>query len=157
MSPFRPARIAATLCAAVLTAVPAGGAPTVPADLPTPAPGLDRALAQDYRKALEKQGIRVTALVIVDDRARGGVRRADIVYTTRTRGVLEALRPEVVRVLGPGANPRLALDQIVVRPSRADGAVIAAITVTVVDLDLWLKAHLSDQEFYRRWVVRHGR
>jgi hypothetical protein len=128
--------------------------PAVPIDLPTPPPGLDRALAADLRRALEGQGFRITGLTIVDTRATGGIRRAEIVYRTATDGSLEALRPEIVRILGPSVNPKLALDQIAVRPVRASGTAVATVTVTVVDADRWLKAQMSDADFYRRWTVR---
>jgi hypothetical protein len=132
--------------------------PVVPVDLSTPAPGLDRELAGDYRKALDAQGVRITDLTIIDTRATGGVRRAEIVYRTATDGSPAALRPEVIRVIGPGANPGLALDRLVVRAIRANGTAAATVTVTVVDLDRWLKAQITDDEFYGRWIVeRPGR
>jgi hypothetical protein len=124
----------------------------VPIDLPTPAPGLDRELASDYRTALRDQGVRVRAVTIIDERAAGGARRVEIVYETATRGTPEALRPEVARIVAPAANPRLAVDRIVVRPYRAATS-LGTITMSVVDLDLWLKVQIDDDEFYRRWVV----
>ncbi|MDR7420588.1 MAG: hypothetical protein QN178_16945 [Armatimonadota bacterium] len=141
--------------------VPAPGAPAaepvVPVDLPTPAPGLDRALAADFRKALEGQGVRVAALTITDTRATGGVRRVEIVYRTTTGRTLGALRTEIVRVAGPGANPRLALDQIAVRATTPSGKPIAAVVITVADLDRWLKAEMTDVEFYSRWTAPPAR
>ncbi len=128
--------------------------PPVPMNLPTAEPGLDQALARDYQRALVAQGIRVTALAITDRRASGGVRRADIVYRTATAGTLAALRPEVIRILSPGANPRLALDQITVRAFRPTGTLLGTITVAVADLDRWLKAQISDEEFTATWTVR---
>lgn len=128
--------------------------PAVPVAIPTGEPGLDRALARDYRKALEAQRIKVTALAITDRRATRGSRRADIVYQTSTSGTLDALRPEIARILGPGASPRLALDLITVRAARADGTIAATISVTVPDIDRWLRAQISDDEFYRTWTVR---
>ncbi|MGQ0568481.1 MAG: hypothetical protein ACT4P5_02960 [Armatimonadota bacterium] len=136
------------ILAAIAFSAPAGAA-----DMPAPAPSLDRALAWDYHKALAAQGVRVTALAIIDTRARGGIRRADIVYKSATNGTLPALRPEVIRILGPGSNPKLALDQIVVRATGPTGTVVATITVVVADLDRWLKTQISDDEFYNRWVV----
>lgn len=137
------------ILAAIAFSAPAGAA-----DMPTPAPGLDRALARDYQKALAAQGVRVSALAIIDTRARGGIRWADIAYKTATNGTLPALRPEVVRILGPGSNPKLGLDQIVVKATGPTGKVVATITVVVADLDRWLKTQISDDEFYNRWVVR---
>ncbi len=128
--------------------------PPVPVTLPTGEPDLDRALARDYRKALEAQRIKVTALAITDRRATRGSRRADIVYQTSTSGTLDALRPEIARILGPGASPRLALDLITVRAARADGTIAATISVAVPDIDRWLKAQITDDEFYRTWTVR---
>lgn len=126
--------------------------PAVPAALPTTPPGLDRRLADDYKSALSKQGFQIVSLVITDTRSTRGLRRAEIVY--RTRGAtLSAVRREVVRLLGPGANPRLALDQIAVRPLRSNGAPLGTITVSVVDLDRWLKAQMTDAEFYGRWTL----
>lgn len=125
-------------------------------EIPTPQPGLDRALAGDYRRALETQGFQVISLVITDRRATGGIRRAEIAYRTRTAGTFSALRPEVVRVIAPSANPRLALDLVVVRAVRRDGSVAAAITVQVAVIDRWLKAQISDDEFFGRWVVNRG-
>jgi hypothetical protein len=134
-------------------AAPQAAEPVVPIDLPTPRPGLDRALSTDYRRALEGQGFRIAALTIIDSRAAGGVRRAEIVYRSAGGSTVEALRPEIVRVIGPGANPRLALDQIVVRATRPDGKAVAMVTVTVADLDRWLKAQITDAEFYSRWTI----
>lgn len=125
-------------------------------EIPTPQPGLDRALADDYRRALVTQGFQVISLVITDRRAAGGIRRAEIAYRTRTAGTLSVLRPEVVRVIAPSANPRLALDLVVVRAVRRDGSVAAAITIQVAAIDRWLKAQISDDEFFGRWVVRGG-
>lgn len=122
------------------------------AGLPTTPPGLDRRLADDYKSALSKQGFRVVSLVITDTRPARGLRRAEIVYRTGAAS-LSAVRPEVVRLLGPGANPRLALDQIVIRPLRSSGAPLGAITVSVMDLDRWLKAQMTDAEFYGRWTL----
>jgi hypothetical protein len=130
--------------------------PTVPEDLPTPAPGLDRQLAADYRKALRAQGIEVASLTIVDRRASGGARQAEIVYRTATDGSIAALRPEIARIVSPGANPRLALDRIVVKPIRTAGP-LAVVTVGVADLDRWLKAQLDDAQFYARWSVQAPR
>ena len=130
--------------------------PAVPVDLPTPAPGLDRALTADYRRALTTHGHKVLGLTIVDTRATGGARRAEIVYKTTTDGSMKALRPEVARIISPGANPRLALDQIVVRPARPNGTSIMAITISVMELDRWLKAQTTDEEFYASWTVRQG-
>lgn len=131
--------------------------PAVPLDLPTPPAGLDRALTADYRRALEDQGIAIRALTIIDTRATGGIRRAEVVYRTATDGSLSALRSEIVRILGPGVNPKLALDQIVVRPIRPTGSAITVVTVTVADADRWLKAQMSDTEFYGRWTVQRPR
>ncbi len=128
----------------------------VPLEVPTPQPGLDRALADDYRRALASQGFQVISLVITDRRAAGGVRRAEIVYRTRTGGTLSALKPEVVRVIAPAANPRLALDLVAVQAIRRDGSVAATITVPVAVLDRWLKAQINDDEFFGRWAVRGG-
>lgn len=128
--------------------------PPVPMNLPTAESGLDEELARDYQRALVAQGIKVTALAITDRRASGGVRRADIVYRTATAGTLPALRPEVIRILSPGANPRMALDQITVRAFRPNGTLLASITVAVADLDRWLKAQISDDEFTATWTVR---
>jgi hypothetical protein len=126
--------------------------PIVPTVLPTTPPGLDRRLADDYRNALTRQGFQIVSLIITDTRAARGLRRAEITY--RTRGAsLTAVRPEVVRLLGPGANPRLALDQIAIRPLRSDGRPLGIITVSVADLDRWLKAQMPDTEFYRRWTL----
>jgi hypothetical protein len=127
--------------------------PVVPIDLPTPAPGLDRALAADYRGALAGQGFRVAALTIIDTRAAAGVRRAEIIYRTTTGRTLETLRSEIVRVVSPGANPKLALDQITVRATTPAGAPIVTVTITVADLDRWLKTAISDAEFYHGWTV----
>ncbi len=135
----------------------AGSAPAVvPLEVPSPQPGLDRTLADDYRRALTNQGFQVISLVITDRRAAGGVRRAEIAYRTRTSGALSALRPEVVRVIAPAANPRLALDLVAVRAVRRDGSVAATIAVSVAVLDRWLKAQINDDEFYGRWAVRGG-
>lgn len=128
--------------------------PAVPIDLPTTPPGLDRELAGDYQRALVAQGFRITALTVTDRRAAGGARRADIVYRTAAAGTLAAVRPELVRILSPGANPKLALDQITVRATRADGTVLGAVTVSVTNLDRWLKAQIGDDEFYGTWAVR---
>jgi hypothetical protein len=136
--------------------LPAGTEPAVPEVLPAAAPGLDRELAADYRKALRAQGVEVTSLTIVDERASGGARQARIVYRTATDGRLAALRPEIVRILGPGANPRLALDRIVITPMRF-ARPLALITVGVADLDRWLKAQIDDTEFYARWSVQTPR
>lgn len=125
-------------------------------EIPTPPPGLDRALADDYRRALVAQGLQVISLKITDRRASGGIRRAEITYRTRTTGTLSALRPEVVRVIAPSANPRLALDLVVVQAVRRDGSVAATITVQVAVIDRWLKAQISDDEFYGRWAVKGG-
>ena len=51
-------------------------------------------------------------------------------------------------------RPRLALDLITVRAARADGTIAATISVTVPDIDRWLKAQITDDEFYRTWTVR---
>lgn len=134
----------------------AGAEPAVPEVLPTPAPGLDRELAADYRGALRSQGVEVASLTILDERASGGARRAEIVYRTATDGRLAALRPEIVRILGPGANPRLALDRIVVVPMYA-ARPVAVVTVSVADLDRWLRAQIDDAEFYARWSVKPPR
>ncbi len=136
---------------------PPAAEPIVPLDLPTPPPGLDRTLAADYRRALEGRGIRVRALTITDARSTGGVRRAEVVYQTATDGSFDALRPEIVRIVGPGVNPKLALDQIVIRPVRPTGSGVVVVTVTVMDADRWLKAQIGDAEFYRRWTVRQLR
>ncbi len=125
----------------------------VPIDLPTTPPGLDRELAKDYQRALVAQGLRITALAVTDRRATGGARRADIVYRTAA-GTLAAVRAELVRIVSPGANPKLALDQITVRATRADGTVLGTVTVSVTDLGRWLKAQMSDDEFYATWAVR---
>lgn len=125
-------------------------------EIPTPQPGLDRALAEDYRRALVSQGFQVISLVITDRRASGGIRRAEVSYRTRTVGTLSALRPEVVRVIAPAANPRLALDLVVVRALGRDGSGGTAITVVVAAIDRWLKNQISDDEFFGRWVVRGG-
>ena len=135
--------------------VSAGPTPgAVPIDLPTTPPGLDRELAGDYQRALAAQGLRITALAITDRRAAGGARRADIVYRTAAAGTLAAVRPELVRILSPGANPKLALDLITVRATRADGTVLGTVTVSVTDLDRWLKGQSGDDEFYATWTVR---
>lgn len=126
--------------------------PVVPAAIPTPPPGLDRRLAEDYRRALINQGFRIVSLIITDTRQVRGSRRAEIVYRTGSANLF-AVRREAVRILGPGANPRLALDHIVIRPIRRDGAPLGTITVTVADLDRWLKAQMSDAEFYSRWAL----
>lgn len=127
--------------------------PAVPVDIPTPDPDLDRALARDYRKALEAQGLRIAALTITDTRASGGARVVEITYRPAQARSLAALRPEVVRVLGPAANPRLALDQATVRLTDARGTVVATIQVSVPDVDRWLRTQLADDDFYRRWTV----
>ncbi len=129
--------------------------PSVPIDLPTTPPGLDRELAGDYQRALTAQGFRITTLIITDHRATGGVRRADIVYRTAAGGTVGALRPELVRLLSPGANPKLALDQITVRATKPTGTVIATVAVAVADLDRWLKAQITDDEFYASWTLRN--
>lgn len=131
--------------------------PDVPVDIPTPAPGLDLELASDYREALAKQGINVISLEIADGRAAGGARRAEIAYRTKAGAGIAALRPEIVRIMGPGANPRLALDQITVRGVGPGGAVVASVTVSVPDLDRWLRAEITDEEFYGRWTVSGSR
>jgi hypothetical protein len=120
-------------------------------------PDLDRLLAEDYQRALTRQGFQIVSLRIADTRAVRGVRRAEITY--RTRGTsMRAIRPEVVRLLAPGANPRLALDHITIRPLGPGGRPLGVITVAVADLDRWLKAQTSDDEFYSRWtVVEPGR
>lgn len=128
--------------------------PAVPVELATPMPGLDGALAQDYRRALVAQGIEVVSVGITDRRATGGVRQAAIFYRTRTDGTLAALRPEVIRVLAPGANPKLALDRITVRVTHRDGTTAATIALSVADLDRWLKTQIGDDEFFSRWTVR---
>jgi hypothetical protein len=147
-------------CAAPITprgaAPPAAGPPATPVAperLPTPDPGVDAALARDYEKALTDQGLRITGLTITDGRSAGGARRAEIVYRTATVGGVEAIRPDVIRILSPGANPRLALDQITVRAVRPDGSLAATVTVTVAELDAWLRGQMADAEFYARWNV----
>ncbi len=139
-----------------VAAASAAGAPAVPLEVPSPRPDLDRALAGDYRRALEGQGFQVVSVVITDRRAAGGARGAQVAYRTRTDGTPSALRPEVVRVIAPAANPRLALDVITVRVMRRDGSLAATITVSVTVLDRWLKAQMSDDEFFGRWSVRRG-
>jgi hypothetical protein len=121
---------------------------------PSPEPGLDQELSVIYRKALEGQGIRVLGLAITDQRARGGARRADILYQTTTDGRIASLRPEIVRIISPGANPQLALDTITVRAAKSNGIVTVAVSVTVPEVDRWLKGQMPDDEFYARWIVR---
>ncbi len=136
---------------------PAPGArvsPSVPDIMPSAEPGLDRELSAIYRKALESQGIKVLGLAITDQRASGGARRADILYRTAADGRIATLRPEIVRIISPGANPRLALDTITVRAAKPDGTIAATVSVTVPEVDRWLKGQMPDQEFYSRWVVR---
>jgi hypothetical protein len=128
--------------------------PAAAAALPSPAPGLDQALAHDYHKALTNQGVRVSSLVIIDGRAQGGARRAEIIYRTKTNGTLGALRAEIVRLLGPGANPRLALDQVVVFPTRNGNTALGRVIVVIPDYERWLRGQMSDDEFYDRWTVR---
>jgi hypothetical protein len=127
---------------------------TTAAAPPSAPSALDRALAQDYHKALVSQGVRVASLVIVDSRAQGGARRAEIVYRTKTNGTLAALRPEIVRLLGPSTNPRLALDQVFVFPTTSGGAALGRIIVVVPDYDRWLRDQMSDGQFYGGWTVR---
>lgn len=153
--PTSPAAPGTAAPAAPRTPAPrAAPEPEVPEDLPTPPPGLDRELASDYKEALARQGIPVTSLEITDTRATGGARRAEIAYRTAAGPSMAALRPEIVRILGPGANPRLALDQITVRAIGPQGKVVASVTVSVPDLDRWLRAQIGDGEFYSRWTVR---
>ncbi len=128
--------------------------PIVPPNVPTSEPELDRQLAQDYRKALEAQRLKITALAITDRRSSGGSRRADIVYKTATSGGLTAVRPEIARILGAGTSPRLALDIITVRAARADGRIVATVSAGIPDIERWLKRQINDDEFYRTWVVR---
>jgi hypothetical protein len=127
--------------------------PSIPEGLPTPEPGLDQQLAGDYRRALEAHGSRVVALAITDRRASSGIRRADIVYRPASAGPLATLRPEIARIFGPGANPKLALDQITVRAVRPGGTVIVAVTASVADVDRWLRNEITDKEFYATWSV----
>lgn len=135
-------------------ATPVVPEPAVPEVIPTPPPGLDQELARDYKEALARQGIPITSLEITDTRATGGARRAEIAYRTAAGQSMAALRPEIVRILGPGANPRLALDQITVLAVGPQGKVVASVTVSVPDLDRWLRAQIGDGEFYSRWTVR---
>ena len=134
-------------------------APGAPASPPVPhasspdEPELDRELSATYRKALEGQGFKILGLAITDRRARGGARRADILYRTTTDGRLVSLRPEIVRILGPGANPQLALDTITVRAALPSGRIAATVAVTVPEVDRWLKTQMTDEEFYGRWIV----
>ena len=118
------------------------------------AAGLDDVLASDYRRALEARGFRVLALAITDRRATGGARRADVVYLTQTDGTPAALRREIARIAAPGANPRLALDQITVRAARPTGRIALAVTIAVPHLDSWLRGQLDDAAFYRTWAVQ---
>jgi len=116
-------------------------------------PELDRELSATYRKALERQGLKILGLAITDRRSTGGARRADVLYRTTTDGRLAALRPEMVRILSPGANSQLALDTITVRAALPSGRIAAAVSVTVPEVDRWLKSQMTDEEFYRRWIV----
>ncbi len=95
----------------------------------------------------------MVTLAISDRRASGGARRADIVYRIAAAGTLTAVRPALIRILAPGANPKLALDQITVRATRPNGTILGTVTVSVADLDRWLKAQMSDDEFYATWTV----
>jgi hypothetical protein len=115
---------------------------------------VDDVLATAYRRALEAQGFRVLALAVTDRRARGGARRADVVYVTRTNGTVAALRPEIARVAAPGANPRLALDQLTIRAARPGGRIALTVTIAVPHLDSWLRAQIDDEAFYRTWTVQ---
>jgi hypothetical protein len=108
-------------------------------------------LARTYQRALTGQGFRIGALTISDRRATGGVRRAEIIYRAAAGGTVASLRPDLVRILSPGANPKLALDQITVRATGPGGAVIATVTVAVTDLDRWLKAQITDDQFFATW------
>ena len=134
-------------------------APGAPASPPAPQasspdePELDRDLSATYKKALEGQGFKILGLAITDRRARGGARRADILYRTTTDGRLVSLRPEIVLILGPGANPQLALDTITVRAALPNGRIAATVAVTVPEVDRWLKSQMTDEEFYGRWIV----
>lgn len=134
-------------------------APGAPASPPAPQvsssdePELDRELSATYKKALEGQGLKILGLAITDRRTRGGARRADILYRTRTDGRLVSLRPEIVRILGPGANPQLALDTITVRAALPNGRIAATVAVTVPEVDRWLKSQMTDEEFYGRWIM----
>jgi hypothetical protein len=141
--------------------VPAAGGPSPGAQPSPPAaqtqssdePELDRELSAAYKKALETQGLKILGLAITDRRSTGGARRADILYRTTTDGRLVSLRPEIVRIVSPGANPKLALDTITVRAALPSGRIAATVAVTVPEVDRWLKSQMSDQEFYGRWVV----
>lgn len=128
--------------------------PTVPVSVPTAEPELDRQLAQGYRKALEAQGLKITALAITDRRQAGGARRADIVYRPATAGGLDALRPEIAKILGAGTSSRLALDIVTVRAVRANGKVIATVSAGIPDIERWLRKQSNDEDFYRSWTVR---
>ncbi|MGH2404102.1 MAG: hypothetical protein ACRDGN_06490 [bacterium] len=128
--------------------------PTVPASLPTAEPELDRQLAQGYRKLLEAQGLKITALAITDRRQTGGARRADIVYQTATAGTLKALRAEIARILGAGTSSRLALDIVTVRAVNASGKVVATVSAGIPDIERWLRKQSTDEDFYRAWIVR---
>lgn len=132
------------------TAAPASPAARTPA---SDEPALDRELSASYRRALERQGLKVLGLAITDRRSAGGARRADILYRTATDGRLASLRPEIVRIVSPGANPQLALDTITVRAALPSGRIAATIAVTVPEVDRWLKTQMTDEEFYGRWVV----
>jgi hypothetical protein len=127
-------------------------APGAPAS-PSHEPELDRELSTTYKKALEGQGFKILGLAITDRRARGGARRADILYRTTTDGRVVSLRPEIVRILGPGANPQLALDTITVRAALPSGRIAATVAVTVPEVDRWLKGQMTDEGFYGRWIV----
>ena len=142
--PSMPARTVLVAAAVLVAAWGRGGV----------AAGLDDVLASDYRRALEAQGFRVLALAITDRRATGGARRADVVYLTRTDGTPAALRREIARIAAPGANPRLALDQITVRAARPTGRIALAVTIAVPHLDSWLRGQLDDAAFYRTWAVQ---
>ncbi len=128
--------------------------PTVPISVPTAEPELDRQLAQGYRKLLESQGLKVTAVAITDRRQAGGARRADIVYQTATAGGFDALRPEIAKILGAGTSSRLALDIVTVRAARATGKVVATVSAGIPDIERWLRKQATDDEFYRTWTVR---
>jgi hypothetical protein len=130
---------------------PAAGTP--PQASSSEEPALDRELSATYRRALERQGLTILGLAITDRRGVGGARRADILYRTATDGRLASLRPEIVRILGPGTNPQLALDTITVRAALAGGRIAATIAVTVPEVDRWLRSQMTDEEFYGRWVV----
>ena len=129
------------------------GAPSVPQRSSPDEPELDRELSAAYKKALETQGLKILGLAITDRRSTGGARRADILYRTATDGRLVSMRPEIVRILSPGANPKLALDTITVRAALPSGRIAATVAVTVPEVDRWLKSQMSDAEFYGRWVV----